>query len=202
MGKRQIGQLQPSELAITILISNIATLPIENVDTPLLFGAIPIFCLICFEFIASYLGMKSKRLRSIISGRPILIIDNGKINQKAMKALRFSIDDLTESLRSCSVFDLNSVAYAIVETNGTMSVIKKFDDQNVTAKMINLEKQETTIQLIVISDGKILDKNLNKLNISKKWLLEFVALQKINIKQVFIMTIDKNKNSFLALKEK
>lgn len=201
MGKRQIGQLQPNELAITILISNMATLPIENIDTPLLWGVTPIFCLICFEFISSYLAMKSKRLRSIISGRPILIIEDGKINQKAMKALRFSVDDLTESLHSCNVFQLNNVAYAIVETNGTMSVIKKFKDQNITTKMMNLPQKATTIQLVVVSDGKLLTKNLKKLNLSEQWLLNFIKSKKIELNEIFIMAADKNKKVFIALKE-
>lgn len=202
MGKRQIGQLQPNELVITMLISNIATMPIENLNTPLLFGLAPILCLICFEFIISYLGMKSKKLRHIISGGPVLIIENGKINQKAMKRLRFSIDDLTENLRSCNAFNLDSVAYAIVETNGTMSVIKKFSDQNVTTKMINLPQQKTVIQLIIISDGKIIETNLKKLNLSKNWLIDKLNCEKLKLNQIFIMTADENKNCFTALKEK
>lgn len=202
MGKRQIGQLQPNELAITILISNMATLPIENTDMPLLWGIIPIFCLICLEFIFSFLTMKSKRLRNLISGKAVLIIKNGKLNQKAMKALRFSIDDLTACLHSCNVFKIDSVAYAMVETNGTMSVIKKFKDQNTTAQMMNLPQQETTIQLVVVSDGKIIAKNLQELNLPKQWLLNFIASKKLELNQIFIMTADKNKETFIALKEK
>lgn len=201
MGKRQIGQLQPNELAITILISNIATLPIENVNTPLLFGVIPILGLICLEFLASFLSMRSIRLRRIISGKPVLVIENGKINQKAMKALRFSIDDLTESLRNCNIFKLDSVAFAIVETNGTMSVIKKSKDQNVTPDMMNLKIKETVLQLIVVSNGKVLNSNLKKLNLSKEWLMNFIKSHNLRIDQIFIMAADKNKKTFINLKE-
>ncbi len=201
MGKRQIGQLQPNELAITILMSNMATLPIENVDMPLFFGVIPICCLICLEFMVSFLGLKSKRLRSIITGRPIIIIENGKINQKAMKSLRFTNDDLMESLRGCSVFDLNSVAYAIVETNGTMSVVKKFESQNLTPKMIKLAGDKATIHLIIISDGVILYANLKRLNLSEQWLQTTIADKNLKLDQIFLMTADENKTTFIAVKE-
>lgn len=201
MGKRQIGQLQPNELAITILISNMATLPIENTNMPLAFGVIPIFILICFELFISFLCMKSKLFRNIISGCPVLIINNGKINQKAMKSMRFSTDDLIGSLRSCEVFDISKVAYAFVETNGTMSVVKKFEEQNTTPKMFNLKHQETTIKLMIISDGQILKKNLNQLGLSTKWLSETLNNKHLNPKQIFLMTADKNGDVLVLLKE-
>lgn len=201
MGKRQIGQLQPSELVITILISNVATLPIENLDMPLFFGIIPVLYLICFEFATSFISMKNKKLRDIISGRPVLIIENGKINQKALQKLRLTTDDLTESLRSCNAFNLNEVAYAIIETNGTLSVIKNFANQNVTTEMLNITQKNTAIQLTIISDGKILTNNLQKLKLSTDWLLNFLKTNNLQIKNIFIMTADKNKQTFIALKE-
>ena len=106
MGKRQIGTLQPSELAVTILMSNIASVPIENVDLPLMLGIVPILILLCFEYFFSLIGLKSRRFRRILCGKPIFIIEDGKINQKAINLLRFTIDDLTESLRGCGVFDV------------------------------------------------------------------------------------------------
>ena len=106
MGKRQIGTLQPSELAVTILMSNIASVPIENVDLPLMLGIVPILILLCFEYFFSLIGLKSRRFRRILCGKPIFIIEDGKINHKAINLLRFTIDDLTESLRGCGVFDV------------------------------------------------------------------------------------------------
>lgn len=201
MGKRQIGELQPGELAITILISNIAVLPIEDINVPLALGAVPILTLVCFELLISILSMKSSKLRTILSGKPMFVIENGKINQKAINSLRFTIDDLMEGLRSCEVFDISQVAYAIVETNGTMSVIKKFPSQNVTAQMLKLQNQKTTIPLVVVSDGKIVNDNLKEIGLTKKWL--FNELQKGNIDKndIFIMTADTNKNTFITLKE-
>ncbi len=201
MGKRQIGELQPGELAITILISNIAVLPIEDINVPLALGAVPILTLVCFELLISILNMKSSKLRTILSGKPMFVIQNGKINQKAIKALRFTIDDLMEGLRSCEVFDISQVAYAIVETNGSMSVIKKFQSQNVTAQMLELKDQPTTIPLVIVSDGKIVDDNLKEMGLTKKWLLNELQQENINEKDIFIMTSDPNKNTFISLKE-
>ena len=201
MGKRQIGELQPGELAITILISNIAILPIEDINVPLALGAVPILTLVCFELLISILSMKSARLRTILSGKPMFVIENGKINQKAINSLRFTIDDLMEGLRSCEVFDISQVAYAIVETNGTMSVIKKFPSQNVTAQMLKLQSQKTTIPLVVVSDGKIVNDNLKEIGLTKKWLLNELQKENINKNDIFIMTADTNKNTFITLKE-
>ena len=201
MGKRQIGELQPGELAITILISNIAVLPIEDINVPLALGAVPILTLVCFELLISILNMKSSKLRTILSGKPMFVIQNGKINQKAIKTLRFTIDDLMEGLRSCEVFDISQVAYAIVETNGSMSVIKKFESQNVTAQMLELKNQQTTIPLVIVSDGKIVDDNLKEVGLTNKWLLNELQKENINTKDIFIMTADSNKNTFITLKE-
>ena len=201
MGKRQIGELQPGELAITILISNIAVLPIENIDVPLILGAVPILTLVCFELLLSILSMKSSKLRTILSGKPIFVIENGKINQKAINSLRFTIDDLTEGLRSCEVFDISQVAYAIVETNGTMSVVKKFQSQNVTPKMLKLEDQQTIIPMVIISDGKVVEDNLKEIGLTSKWLFDKLKKENLNADNIFIMTADNNEKTFIALKE-
>ena len=125
MGKRQIGELQPSELVITILVSNIATLPIEDINLPILTGIIPIVSLVCFDVIMSSVTLKFKKVRRIVSGNPRIIVINGKIDQVAMKQLRYSLDDLMESLREQGIFDITEVQYAIVETTGKISVLQK-----------------------------------------------------------------------------
>ena len=202
MGKRQIGTLQPSELAVTILMSNIASVPIENIDLPLILGIAPIIILIFFEYLFSLIGIKSRRFRKIICGKPIFIIEDGKINQKALTLLRFTIDDLTESLRGCGVFNIDEVAFAIVETNGKINVIKKFESQNLTPKMINIKKEEVTAPLVIISDCKAIESNLKHLNLSKNWLLNLLKEKALEIEDVFLMTADKNKKTFIVEKEK
>lgn len=201
MGKRQIGKLQPAELVITILISNIASMPIENIDAPFILAALPILTLLCFEYIMSLIGLKSRKFRKIISGKPIFVIENGIINQKALNSLRFTVDDLTESLRGCGVFNISDVAYALVETNGKMSVIKKFESSSLSPSMIELKPQKTTIPLVIVSDGKIIASNLKYLNITKSWLLNHLNQKNLKIEDVFIMTSDEDKKIFLAKKE-
>lgn len=116
MGKRQLGELSPSELVITILISNIATLSMEDPSMPLITGVIPILTLACLDILTSYAALKSRRLRHFISGRPKVLISNGKIDQQVMKELRFTMDDVCASLRNSGVFDISQVQYAVVET--------------------------------------------------------------------------------------
>lgn len=202
MGKRQIGTLQPSELAVTILMSNIASVPIENIDLPLILGIVPIVILLCFEYFFSLIGLKSRRFRKILCGKPIFIIEDGKINQKAINLLRFTIDDLTESLRGCGVFDISEVAYAIVETNGKVNIIKKFSSQTLTPSIINIPKEkETTVPLVIISDGKPIKSNILYLNLSISWITEKLIEKNMKIKDIFLMTADKNKNIFIVKKD-
>ena len=125
MGKRQLGQLQPSELVITILISNIATLPIENSDVPLILGIIPILTLMCFEVILSVLTLKSIRFRRLIWGNTKILIQDGKIKQQELADLRYSVDDLMEQLRTNGIFDLREVEFALTETTGQLPSAKR-----------------------------------------------------------------------------
>ena len=132
MGKRQIGELQPSELAITILISNIATLPVEDTGIPLLTGIIPILTLAGLDVIMSWLGIKSRTIRRFTCGKPVIIISGGQLDQKKMQSIRFTVDDLAASLRSQGIFDISEVQLAVVETTGTLSVYQKYSARNVT----------------------------------------------------------------------
>ena len=132
MGKRQIGELQPSELAITILISNIATLPVEDTGIPLLTGIIPIVTLAGLDVIMSWLGIKSRTIRRFTCGKPVIIISGGQLDQKKMQSIRFTVDDLAASLRSQGIFDISEVQLAVVETTGTLSVYQKYSARNVT----------------------------------------------------------------------
>ena len=201
MGKRQIGTLQPAELVVTILVSNIASMPIENIDVPFVLGALPILILLCFEYIVSLISLKSRKFRKIVSGKPIFVIENGIINQKALNSLRFTVDDLTESLRGCGVFNISDVAYALIETNGKMNIVKKFESSSLNPSMVGLKPQKTTIPLVIVSDGKPIVSNLKYLNIKKSWLLAYLTEKNIKIEDVFIMTADENKEIFLAKKE-
>ena len=154
MGKRQLGELQPSELVITILISNIATLPLEDIDIPLSLGVTPILALVCFEVIVSWLNMIFPKFRKMISGSPKIVIRNGKTDPKILKELRFSVDDLMMSLREKEVFDIEDVQYAIVETTGNISVMRKQTADTPTREDIGLKIKNNDPPQVIISDGK------------------------------------------------
>lgn len=136
MGKRQLGELSPSELVITILISNIATLAMEDPEASLITGVVPILTLVCLDILASFAALKSRKLRHVISGRPKVIISNGKLDQAVMKELRFMVDDVCSALRNSGVFDIDEVQYAVVETTGTISVLLKAQNRPVTPETL------------------------------------------------------------------
>ena len=200
MGKRQLGELQPSELVITILISNIASLPIEDPSIPMVTGVIPILVLAAFELYLSCLSLKSGAVRKLVSGSPVVVIADGVIDQKALHALRFSIDDLMESLRAQGVFDVREVHYAIVETTGSVSILQKYGSRSVTPEMLRLKGTDTPPPLVVISDGKLLPDALEKYHLSRKWLQAVLKQEQQSLKTVFLMTADPQKHYYLVPK--
>ena len=202
MGKRQLGELQPTELVITILISNIASLPIEDPSIPMIMGIIPIFVLVAFELIVSNLSLKNRAFRKFISGNPIVIIQDGVLNQSALHELRFSIDDLMESLREQNIFNLSDVHYAIVETTGKVSVLQKFEAQTTTPDMFELKGQDKNPPVLLISDGKLIKENLNESHVSKSWLETILKQEHIKISEVFLMTVDQQQDYHLIRKNR
>lgn len=202
MGKRQLGELQPTELVIAILISNIASLPIEDPDIPMVIGAIPIFVLVGFEILISNISLKSNRFRKFISGNPIVVISDGKIIQKSLHDLRFSIEDLIESLREQGIFYIEDVHFAIVETTGKISVLQKFEKENATPETFNIKGDSFNPPILVISDGRLISSALNKYNISKNWLDRILKKQKTSIKEIFLMTVDSDLKYYIVKKER
>ena len=202
MGKRQIGQLQPAELVVAIIISDLAAIPMESVNIPLLSGIIPVFTLISAEVIVSYLSLKSKKIRKFIIGEPSIIIYDGVINQTELEKLRFNIDDLLEELRINNCYDISDVYVAVLETNGQLSLIPRDNARGVTVEDLNLKKvRHSGLPCNVISDGhlnktelKRSGKTLNQLNdeIKKRGAKD--------INDVFIASIDAEGEMFMQLK--
>lgn len=201
MGKHQIGELQPSELAITILISNIATLPVEDTSLPLLTGIIPILTLASLDVIMSWLGIKSKRLRNITCGKPVVIINNGRIDQKKMKEIRFTVDDLTEALHSQNIFDISEVQFAVVETTGAVSVYQKYEYRNVTNGDMKLKSKSINPPEIVIDEGVIVNDALDRLNLSEEKLRSILEKERLKVKDIFIMTLDSDMKHSIVRRE-
>jgi uncharacterized membrane protein YcaP (DUF421 family) len=201
MGKRQIGELQPSELVITILVSNIATLPLEDIDTPILIGVVSILSLVCLDVLMSWCTLKSRRMRRFISGVPKVIIKDGVIDQRTLKELRFSVDDLMTALRGNNVFDLNDVEFAIVETTGAVSLYQKFERQNVTNSDLKIKGKSQNPPELIITDGELIEHSLETIGLNEMWLSEILKKKSLEIKGVFLMTADKDGNYYLAKKD-
>ena len=204
MGKHQLGQLQPSELVVTILVSNIATMSIEDTNVPLLGGIVPILSLVCFDVIVSAIMLKYKAARRIISGTPRVIIRDGVIDQNELHELRFTIDDMMEQLRGNNIFDVRDVAFAIVETTGQLSVYQKYGARAVTAEMIGLQEkpQYNDIPVVIVSDGIIIESALSFCNLKTEWLKKTIAENGYQEKDIFLMTCNRSAEYYIVPKEK
>ena len=198
MGKRQLGELQPSELVITILVSNIATLPIENLDIPLIVGMTPILSLVCFEVIISWVNLRFPKLRRAISGTPKIVIRGGRIDEKVLKELRFSVDDLMMALRGSDIFNIEDVQYAIVETTGSLSVMKKQCLETPSRDDLGIPCQNADPPQVVISDGEVINKALKPMGYDTEYLVRILKEQNLKISDVFIMTSDSSGNCYIA----
>lgn len=201
MGKRQIGELQPSELAVTILISNIATLPVEDTGLPLLTGIVPIITLASLDVLMSWLGIKNRAVRRLSCGVPVIIIRDGKLDQKQMKALRFTVDDLIAALRGQGVFDISEVQFAVVETTGNLSVYQKYPYRNVTNDDMSLKGKSKNPPEVIIADGEIVRGAMERLSLTEEWAENILKKEKTAVKDVFLMTVDDDRNYSLIEKE-
>lgn len=203
MGKRQIGELQPSELVVTILISELAAMPMQDLNLPVIVGLIPIFALVGMELLVSMITLKSIKSRTLFYGRPIILIYNGKVNQHEMARARVSIDDVLESMRNNQILNIEQVDFAVLETNGQISIFQKNINQPVTLKDMQITPQPSTgIPDPVIIDGRILDENLKKNNLSREWLKQELAKQGYTRAiDVFLMTVDDNKKVYTIKKD-
>ena len=179
MGKRQVGELQPYELAITIMISALAAIPMEDVGIPLLFSIIPILLLLTFQEILSLITLKSSRARSIICGKPSIVIENGQLQENELKKLRLNINDLLEQLRIKGYHTIEDIEYALMETTGKVSVIPKSQKRKVTPEDLQIETDYEGLPASLIIDGQIQHSNLKKIGLDQKWLEQ--SLKNFNI---------------------
>ena len=200
MGKRQIGELQPGELVLAIMLSDLATTPISSVNTPLVIGIFPIVTLMAIEMLFSILAQKSVRLRRLISGSPSIVIENGKINIKELTSLRFSIDDLFEQLRSSGYMSVAEVAYAILETNGQLSVVPSAENRPVTVKDFNFTS-EATLPRNIIKDDELDENNLSAIGRDKNWLKKILKSHNALQSEVFLLTSDGKDSFYIQKKE-
>ena len=202
MGKREIGQLQPFELAISIMIADLASIPMTEIGIPIYYGIVPILGLLMMHIFISFLNMKSLKAREIICGRPSILIYRGKINEKELIKQRFTINELEERLRGNNVFNLGDVEYAILETSGQVTVIQKPEKRNVTPEDLDLTPEYEGIPYDLVVDGKVMAENLKELGKNYKWLEK--QTEKFNIKpeEALVVTLDAKGQIFCQKKGK
>ena len=201
MGKREIGQLQPFELAISIMIADLATIPMAETGIPITNGIIPILGLLVMHLIISLINLKSIRAREIICGKPSILIYRGKIQEKTLKKERFTINELEERLRGENIFNIGDVEYAILETSGQVTVIQKPNKRTTIPEDFGIDPEYEGISYDLVVDGKIMKENLKKLDKDYNWLVKQVEPYEIIPEQALVVTIDGKGNFFCQPKE-
>lgn len=201
MGKREVGQLQPYELVITMMIADLASVPMQDIGIPLFHGIVPILALLLSQIVLSYINIKSGWVRKIMTGEPTVLIQKGKIMEDRLKKQRYTLDGLMEELRVNGTFSLDEIEYAILETSGQISVIKKPEKENVTKEDMNVQTTYIGYPRPLIIDGSYIDKNLEIMGITQNDVDEYLKTQNTEYKDIFILTYDENKKFFLQKKD-
>lgn len=202
MGKREIGQLQPFELVIAIMIADLASIPMTEAGIPIWNGIIPILALLIMHLIISMINMKSIRMREIVCGKPTILIYRGKIDEKALKKERFTINELEERLRGNNINNIGDVEYAILETSGQLTVIQKPNKRNTIPEDFNIMPDYEGISYDLVIDGVIMRENLQKIGRNYEWLKKAVQKFGFNPEEALIVTLDGKGQIFCQKKDK
>lgn len=202
LGKRQIGQMEPSEFVVTMMLANLATIPMESPDTPIWNGVVPILLVFSAEMLMSVLVLHNIRIRQLFCGKPVILIENGRICEKNLKRTRVNLDELTMHLRENGIFDLTTVKYAILETNGQLSTLLNSKDEPATAKDAGIRVKETELPITVISDGKVLDTNLKLTGRDEAWVKQELRRRNCPQKDVLLMTVNAANTVYFVRREK
>jgi len=190
MGKRQIGQMEPSEFVVTMLVANLASIPMQDGAIPLYSGFVPIVTVLGVELVLSALSMKNTRLRKILCGKPVILVENGNILQKNLRKTRITLDELTGHLREKDVLDLQAVQYAILETNGNLSVFPYPKEKPASAKEAGVQVKKQYLPVTVVSDGEIMTKNLAKAGKDIAWVHKVLQQRQATVKDTWLLTVD------------
>ncbi len=202
LGKRQIGEMQPAELVVTFLLSEIFSIPMQDISIPLSSMIVPVLLIVSFEMLTSVISMKSIKFRQLLQGNSIILIKDGKLDQKQLKQLRMTTDDLLEALRKKNVFDISAVRYAVVETDGTLSVMLRAGETAVKIKDLGKSVTEVQMPYVVISDGRVIKKNMQLCGCDDRRLNKILKKNGVRADEVMILTLDGDGNTVLIKKEK
>lgn len=201
MGKRQLGELEPTELVMAMIISDLAAVPMQDMGIPLLTGIIPIITLVCLSLILSEASVMSIRFRRLMSGSSSIIIDRGQINQHEMRRNRLTVDELLESLRLQGILDISTVKYAVLESNGQLSVIPYPSESPVTPSMLNIQADGGDMPVIIVNCGHILDSNLSSAGRDRNWLEKQLKERRIkSVDDIYLLTVDEGGRVYVQLR--
>ena len=201
MGKRQIGQMEPSEFVVTMLVANLAAIPMQDGAIPLFSGVVPILTVLGIELLLAAASMGSIWVRKALCGKPVILIENGKILQHALKATRVTLDELMGHLREKDVLDITSVQYAILETNGNLSVFPYPKEEPASAKEAGVAVKDRYLPITIIGDGCLYEENLAVAHRDKKWVQKILNEKRTSLKETWLLTVDQKGNILWIPKE-
>ena len=194
MGKRQLGEMDPTELVVTILVSDLAAVPMQDLGIPLFFGLVPIAALVTLEVLLSILSLKSRFFRRLLNGQPAIIIRKGQLDLSKLRQLRLTTEDLVVALRKQSVTSVSDVKYGVIEPDGSLTIV-------LTAEMLSLSPKDTGLPLVVISDGQLVERSLGLLRLDRDAVVNRLRNRGLRPEEVFLMTLDDCGNMFVQKKE-
>ena len=201
LGKRQIGQMEPSEFVVAMLVADLASIPMQNNSIPLVNGLVPILTVMGLELILSHLSLKSIRLRKLLCGKPVILIDNGKIIQENLRRTQVTLDELSGHLREKDVLDIQTVQYAILETNGNLSVFPYPSEQPATARDAGVKAAKQYLPITLISDGRLLADNLKRAKKDGAWLHKVLRERNATLDGTWLLTVDDGEHVYYIPKE-
>jgi uncharacterized membrane protein YcaP (DUF421 family) len=202
MGKRQIGQMAPSEFVVTMLVANLATIPLEEPEAPIYSGLVPILTVLGLEMVLAILSLRSLLVRKLLCGKPVILIDNGRIQQDNLRKTRVTLDELTGHLREKDVLDIASVQFAILETNGNLSVFPYPKERPASAKEAGIQAGKQYLPITVISDGRLLPENLQIAGKDRDWVRRVLEEKQATVENTWLLTVDASDKLRFYRKEK
>ena len=200
LGKRQIGEMEPSEFVVTMLLANLATIPMEEPDRSILHGLVPIGLVIAAEMLMAFLMFRSIRVRRLLCGKPVILIENGRIMEKNLRQTHVNLDELTMHLREQEIFDLSEVKFAILETNGQLSTLLYAKDRPASAKDAGIKASETELPVTLISDGNLMRENMEIAKRDEAWVEKELQKRSCPLSQVLLMTVDRTGRIYFVKK--
>ena len=201
MGKRQIGQMEPAEFVVTMLVANLAAIPMQDGGIPLFSGVVPILTVLGMELVLAAAAMGSVWVRKVLCGKPVILIENGRILQNALKATRVTLDELMGHLREKDVLDPRSVQYAILETNGNLSVFPYPKEEPASAKEAGVQVKDRYLPITIIGDGYLYEENLAIAHRDKRWVQDVLNEKRASLKETWLLTVDQKGKIFWLPKE-